>query len=50
MILGIATSCPPSITRLAIRDAFIAGDDVPIKNSRMKNPVALALMMKSILS
>ena len=46
----MATSCPPSMTRFAIRDALIAGEDVPIKKILMKNPAAFALIMKSILS
>ena len=50
IIFGIGTSCPPSITRLAIRAAFIVGESVQTKNIRIKYPKFLALRIKSILS
>ena len=34
----MGTSCPPSITRLAIRDALMVGEAVQTKNSLTKKP------------
>ena len=38
MILVMGTSCQPSITRLAIRDALMVGEAVQAKNSLTKKP------------
>lgn len=46
----MGTSWPPSITRLAIREALIVGLEVEIKNILMKKPACFARMTKSILS
>ena len=45
MIFGIGTSCPPSITLLAMRAALIAGLLVDTKNKLIKNPSSLARLI-----
>ena len=50
MIFNIGTSCPPSPTRLATREALIWGLSVPMKNRRIKKPQSFALRTNANLS